>query len=262
MPDYLSHSNLSDMKVIIVDDEPTVRNAITSLLTENFPDIKIVSSVGTVEEGFNAISDLSPELLFLDVELPDGNGFDLLKRIPHVNFKVIFITGHQEYALDAIKVSALDYILKPFDTDELRAAVQKAKELINHDEQQLKLQTLNENLQNKKPLKRIILPTSEDLHIVSINDIIRAEADSNYTTFWLTGGKRIMVSRTIKEYDGMLSGSGMIRVHQSHLVNLSFIDKFVKRDGGYLELKDGSKIPVSSNLKNKVIQAIKDHLYE
>lgn len=262
MRDNLINFNLSYMKVIIVDDEPTVRNAIAALLTEHFPDIRILSSVGTVKEGFNAISNMAPELLFLDVELPDGNGFDLLKMISNIDFKVIFITGHQEYALDAIKVSALDYILKPFDTDELRAAVEKARKIINHDEQQLKLHTLNENLQNKRTLKRIILSTSDNLHIISINDIIRAEADSNYTTFWLSEGKRIMVSRTIKEYDGMLSGSGMIRVHQSHLVNLTFIEKFVKRDGGYLEMKDGSKIPVSANLKKQVLRAIKDHLYD
>ena len=250
------------MKGIIIDDEPTVRNAIKNLLTEQFPDIKIVSSVGSVSEGYNAILQHSPELIFLDVELPDGTGFDLLKKFPSVNFKVIFITGHQEYALDAIKVSALDYILKPFDTDELRCAIEKAREIINHNEQQLKLQTLNENLQGNKTLKRIILPTSDNLHIVQVNEIIRAEADSNYTTFWLTGNKKIMVSRTIKEYDSMLSGSGLIRVHQSHLVNINFIDKFVKRDGGYLQLKDGSKIPISPNLKKQVLQIIKDHLYE
>lgn len=250
------------MKVIIIDDEPTVRNAIKKLLSEQFPDIKILSSVGSVSEGFDAISQLTPELIFLDVELPDGTGFDLLKKFQSVDFKVIFITGHQEYALDAIKVSALDYILKPFDTDELRLGIEKAREAINHEEQQLKLQTLNENLQGNKTLKRIILPTSDNLHIVSVSEIIRAEADSNYTTFWLTENRRIMVSRTIKEYDGMLSGSGLIRVHQSHLVNINFIDKFVKRDGGYLQLKDGAKIPISPNLKKQVLQAIKEHLYE
>ncbi len=250
------------MKVIIVDDEPGVRNAIDNLLTQFFPDIRVIASVGNVDAAYEAVLQYDPELLFLDVELPDGNGFDLLKRIPHVNFKVIFITGHQEYALDAIKVSALDYILKPFDPGELRSSVEKAKELINHEEQQLKLHTLNENLLDKKTLKRIILPTSGNLNIVSVNDIIRAEADSNYTTFWLKEGKRIMVSRTIKEYEGMLATTSIIRVHQSHMANLNFVDRFVKRDGGYLELKDGKKIPVSPNLKKKVLKAIKDHLYE
>ena len=250
------------MNVIIVDDEIAVRKSITTLLRESYPEINITASAGTIVEGYEAIKQHRPDLLFLDVELPDGSGFDLLKKISPVNFKVIFITGHQEYALRAIKVSALDFILKPFETEELHRAVEKALEAINHDEEQLKLQVLNENLQNKKILKRIILYTSDHLHLVSVSDIIRAEADSNYTRFWLSGGKRIMVSRTIKNFDELLSGSGLIRVHQSHLVNIKYIDKFVKRDGGYLQLKDSTSIPVSHNLKKQVLKAISDFLYE
>jgi two-component system LytT family response regulator len=250
------------MNVIVVDDEVSVRNAITKLLAEQFPDLEVISTAGTLKSAYEAIMKHAPDLLFLDVELPDGNGFELLKMISAVNFKVIFITGHQEYALDAIKVSALDYILKPFDQDELRIAVEKAREIINHDEQNIKLQALSENLRSKRTLKRIILPTADNLYLVSVEDIIRAEADSNYTVFWLTEGRKIMVSRTIKEYDEMLSGSGMIRVHQSHLVNVPFIDRFVKRDGGYLKLKDGTTVPVSPNLKKKVLQSIKDNQYE
>jgi two-component system LytT family response regulator len=215
-----------------------------------------------VAEGIEAIGTQSPDLLFLDVELPDGLGFDLLKKIDTVNFKVVFITGHQEYALDAIKVSALDYILKPFDADELCRAVDKARAVINHEEEQLKFLALSENLQNKKVLKRIILPTADHLHIVSISEIIRAQADSNYTLFVLSKGRQIMVSRTIKEFDSLLSGSGMIRVHQSHLVNVIYIDKFVRHDGGYLQLKDRTKIPVSHNLRKQVLRAIEESLYE
>ncbi len=250
------------MNVTVVDDESSVRNAIIKLLSDEFPDVKVISSAGTLKSAYEAIMRQAPDLLFLDVELPDGNGFKLLKMISPVNFKVIFITGHQEYALDAIKVSALDYILKPFDNDELRIAVEKAREIINHDEQNLKLQALSENLRSKRILKRIILPTADNLHLVSVEDIVRAEADSNYTIFRLTEGRKIMVSRTIKEYDEMLSQSGMIRVHQSHLVNVLFIDRFVKRDGGYLQLKDGTTVPVYPLLKKKVLQAIKDNLYE
>jgi two-component system LytT family response regulator len=250
------------MNVVIVDDEATVRNTISTLLSENFPDIRIMASAGSIEKGCEAVIKHNPELLFLDIELPDGNGFDLLRKFPSASFKIIFITGHQEYALDAIKVSALDYILKPIDTDELRRAVEKAREVISSSEQQLKLQALNENLQSKKVLKRIILHTSDHLQLVSISNIVRAEADSNYTTFSFSDGKHIMVSRTIKEFDTLLSGSGMIRVHQSHLVNINYIDRFVKKDGGYLLLKEGTKIPVSPNLKKQVLQALTDHLYE
>jgi len=250
------------MKAIIVDDEPAVRNTISTLLREGFPEITVCAQAGLVGEGYAAVMEHQPDLLFLDVELPDGLGFDLLKKVSPVHFRTIFITGHQEYALDAIKVSALDYILKPIDLDELALAINKAREIINHEEEQLKLQALGENLQGKKILKRIILRTSDALQLISVSDIIRAEADSNYTHFHLSGGKHIMVSRTIKEYEAMLSGSGLIRVHQSHLVNLNHIDKFFKHDGGYLKLKDGSTVPVSLNLKQKVLQAITDHLYE
>jgi two-component system LytT family response regulator len=250
------------MNAVIIDDEAAVRNTISTLLSENFPDIRIMTSAGTIEKGYEAVIKYNPDLLFLDIELPDGNGFDLLRKFPLVSFKIIFITGHQEYALDAIKVSALDYILKPIDTDELRRAVEKAREVINQSEQQLKLQALNENLQSNKVLKRIILHTSDHLQLVSVSDIIRAEADSNYTSFCLSDRRRILVSRTIKEFESLLSGSGLIRVHQSHLVNINYIDRFVKKDGGYLLLKDSTKIPVSPNLKKKVLQAITDSLYE
>ncbi len=249
------------MKIIIVDDEAAVRNSISAILKDNYPGIDIVSSVGSVQEGYVSILEHHPDLLFLDVELPDGTGFDLLNKLPSIDFKVIFITAHQEYALDAIKLSALDFVLKPFDTDDLCKAVDKANRLINNEEEQVKLQALKENLENRRVLKRIVLHTSENLHLVAIPDIIRAEADSNYTRFILSDGSRIMVSRTIKEFDTLLTGSGMIRVHQSHLVNIVWVDRFVKRDGGYLLLKDKSKIPVSQNLKKQVIQAINDSLY-
>lgn len=250
------------MKAVIVDDEAPVRNTIATLLRESFSEITVCAMTGSIAEGYEAVMRHQPDLLLLDVELPDGLGFDLLKRLSPVRFRTIFITGHQEYALDAIKVSALDYILKPIDLEELATAITKAREIFNHDEEQLKLLALSENLAGKKVLKRIILRTAEALQLISVSDIIRAEADSNYTHFHLSGGKNVIVSRTLKEYDAMLSGSGIIRVHQSHMVNLNYIDKYIRKDGGYLLLKNGLSIPVSPNLREKVLQAITDHLYE
>lgn len=250
------------MKAVIIDDEAPVRNTITALLKKSFPDITISAAAGSVAEGIAVVTEHQPDILFLDIELPDGIGFDLLRQVGPVRFRTIFVTGHQEYALDAIKVSALDYILKPVDEDELRVAILKAREIINHEEEQLKLLALGENLQGKKVLKRIILRTAEALQLVAIDDIIRAEAESNYTHFYITGGKHIMVSRTIKEYEALLIGTGLIRVHQSHIVNLNYIDKFYKHDGGYLQLKDGTTIPVSPVLKQKVLQALNEHLYD
>jgi two-component system LytT family response regulator len=250
------------MDVVIIDDEVKVRNTIRTLVEEHFPGIRIMASVGSISEGFDAIVKYKPDLLFLDIELPDGTGFDLLKRFPQLTFKIIFVTGHQEYALDAIRVSALGYMLKPVDPDDLIRAVEKAGEIISHEEQMLKFQALAENMQGRKVLKRIILHTSDHLQLVSVHDIVRAEADSNYTTFYLSGSKHILVSRTMKEFESLLSGSGFIRVHQSHLVNIDHIDRFVRKDGGYLLLKDGVKIPVSPNLKKQVLHTLTEHLYE
>jgi two-component system LytT family response regulator len=250
------------MNTVIIDDEIAVRNTIKALLNERFPDITIMASVGTVKEGHEAILKNKPDVVFLDIELPDGTGFALLRMFPQIPFRIIFVTGHNEYAIDAIKVSALYYVLKPIDTDEFCRAVEKAQEVISQNDLKLKLVALSENLQSRKALKRIILHTSDHLQLVSVSDIIRAEADSNYTQFFLSGSRKIMVSRTIKEFEALLSSSGLIRVHQSHLVNINYIDRFVKRDGGYLQLKDGTKIPVSPNLKKLVLQTIHDHLYE
>lgn len=249
------------MKVIIVDDEISIRNSIKSILDNKHPDIEIIDSVANVSDGYNAVLRNKPDLLFLDVEMPDGTGFDLMEKLIPVDFKVVFITGHQEYALRAIKMSALDFILKPFGEEDIDNSVLKAREAINRDEEYIKFQTLKENLEGNRVLKRIVLPTSDNLHLVSISDIVRAEADSNYTRFIISDGQKIMVSRTIKEFDNLLSGSGMIRVHQSHLVNIIFVDKYIKRDGGCLQLKDGTKIPVSQNLRKKVIAAINDSVY-
>ncbi len=249
------------MKIIIVDDEAGSRNTISAVLVENFPGIEIAALAANIDQAYDEILAHQPDLVFLDVEMPGGTGFDLLEKLPSIDFKVIFITAHEEYALGAIKVSALDFVLKPVDSDELCKAVNKALKLINLSGEQLKLKALKENLEDRKVLRRIVLPTSDNLHIVAIEDIIRAEADSNYTHFFLSGGKTVMVSRTIKEFDKLLSASGMIRVHQSHLVNIAWVSSFVKRDGGYLEMKDKSKIPVSHNLRKKALQKINNSLY-
>ncbi len=193
--------------------------------------------------------------------MPDGSGFDLINKLIPVDFKVVFITGHQEYALKAIKMSALDFILKPFSEEDICNAVSKARDAINRDQEHAKFQVLKENMEGRKILKRFVLPTADNIHLVSVSDIIRAEASSNYTVFLKSDGQKIMVSRTIKEFDTLLSGSGMIRVHQSHLVNIAYIDKYVKRDGGYLVLKDGTKIPVSQNLRKQVLSAINNSVY-
>ncbi|MBN2612365.1 MAG: response regulator transcription factor [Bacteroidales bacterium] len=244
------------LKAVIVDDDPKVVGVISSLIGQGHPEVEIVATAGDIVSGLNAIAVSGPDIVFLDINLPDGTGFDLLKKLDEITFKIIFVTAYEAYALQAIKVCALDYLLKPVDPDELSNAVKKAGEIIRKEDEQLKVNALLENFDEKKTLKRIVLHTSDCLHYVNISEIIRCEADNNYTTFYLTNGKKILVSKTLKEYAELLKNSGFIRVHQSHLVNTVFIEKYIKTEGGYLQLKDHTNIPVSLNRKQEVLNIL------
>ena len=244
------------MKAIIIDDETRVINTLTSQINSIASDISIVATAQDIESGYKAIIKYHPDILFLDVQLPDGTGFDLLKKLHTITFKLIFITAHEEYAIKAIKCSALDYLLKPVDTEELYLAINKAKTLIREEEEKLKIKTLIDNFENKQSLQHIVLHTAECLHIVKIENIIRCEADNNYTFFHLTDKKRILVSKTIKEFSELLKASGFLRVHQSHLINLNYVDKYIKSEGGYILMKDQSSVPISLSNKQQVLRAL------
>ena len=244
------------MNVVIIDDDSRIVSIISNLISSYFTDIKMVATAADIAGGYQVIMDNSPDLLFLDIDLPDGTGFDLLKKIPDINFKIIFVTAYEEYAIQAIKVSALDYLLKPIDTEELVKAVNKARELINHEEEQLKINSLINNIEGEKVLKRLALNTAECLHFVNIDEIIRCEADNNYTFFYLTGNRKILVSKTIKEYSDLLQKAGFLRVHQSHLINTAFLDRYVKSDGGYLQMKDMSSVPISLQRKHEILKKL------
>ena len=244
------------MKAIIIDDEPRVINIITNLIKSGAPDVAVIATATDIRTAYEAITTLSPDIVFLDIQLPDGTGFDLLKKIHSLSFKLIFVTAHGEYAIKAIKCSAIDYLLKPIDPDEFYLAVNKARSLVKEEEEKLKVNALIDNLENKKSIQHIVLHTAECLHIVKIEDIIRCEADNNYTFFHLTGNKRILVSKTIKEYAELLKASGFIRVHQSHLINLAFVDRYMKSEGGYILMKDQSSVPISLSHKRLVLKTL------
>ena len=237
------------MKVVIIDDENKIINTITKLIETSFIDISIVASSNDIRSGYHQIIKHQPDILILDINLPDGTGFDLLKRFSHPRFKLIFVTAYEEYAIKAFKFSAIDYILKPIDANELNLAISKARDLKIIEEQQLKVKALMENVNEDKTLKKIVLRTSESLHLVKVEDIIRCEADSNYTFFYLIDGRKILISKTIKEYTELLKNSGFVRVHQSHLINTSYIDRYDKTSGRGLVMKDDSNIPVSKDRK-------------
>lgn len=237
------------MKALIIDDEKRTRQMIAKMVESMELGIECYPIGESVQSGLKAIEEIHPDLVFLDIQMPDGTGFDLLNSLEERNFEVIFITAFEEYAVKAIKFSALDYILKPVDADELETAVKKAVHTVNKNLSNLQLNALNQNIQNKDK-KRLVLKTHDSVHVVDLDNIIRCESDRNYTSFYLNEGKTILVSRTLKEYETILVEYQFFRVQQSHLINLKYIDRYDKKDGGSVVMKDGSEVPLSPAKKD------------
>lgn len=236
------------IRAIIIDDEQDSRNTIRNILENYCENIDVVGEASDVESGLEVISRKNPDVVFLDIQMPDGTGFDLLEELPKVNFQIIFITAYDQYALKAIKFSALDYILKPVDPQQLVDAVKKIrKDSTSHSDITKKINTL---LRNKNGFERITLPTLEGYKFVNLKDIIRCVADSNYTQFYLSSGENILVTRTLKEYEETLSELDFVRVHQSHLVNTRYVDRYIKGDGGTVVMVDGAEVEVSRRRKD------------
>lgn len=240
------------LRTLIIDDEKNNRNKIRELLETHFPNVQIVGEADGVKTGLESIVNHSPELVLLDIQLTDGDAFDLLNLLGQVTFKIIFITAYEEYALKAIKFSALDYLLKPVLLDDLKVAIAKAEAQIQK-ELNLQLVELSYNLKNSQN-KRIVLKTIDKLHFIPVREIMRCEADKNYTTFFLKDSKKIVVSGAIKDYEDILSEQGFYRLHKSHIVNLSYIKSYEKADGGTVILSDGSHVPVAMRKKNQLIE--------
>lgn len=242
------------IRAIIVDDVAQARETLKADLKDYCPEIEIIGEAEGVVSGAKIIKTEKPEVVFLDIQMQDGSGFDLLEILPSVDFNIIFTTASDEFAIKAFKFSAIDYLLKPIDPDELMAAVQKLKSTDHQSQESLAL--LKEQISDSKPLKRLALNTLEKIHIASIEDIVRLESNVNYTMFHFKDGTRLLVTKTLKEFDGMLSDHGFIRVHQSHLINVEYLKEFVKTDGGYLVMTDKSEVPVSTRKKNTVMEMI------
>jgi two-component system, LytTR family, response regulator len=243
------------LSIIIIDDEPKARETIINILKYSNIDLKIAGEADSIASGFGIITQNKPDLILLDINLPDGNGFDLLNRFEKISFGVIFITAYEEYAIKAIKFSALDYILKPFKAAELIQAVEKAAEKILGGKYNLQYKALLSNLDK---IRKIVLRTAESMHVVNVQDIIRLEADCNYTRFFLANGERLLVSKTMKEFDEMLEEAGFFRTHQSHLVNINHIQRYEKADGGYLVMDDHSTFPISSRKKDALFKIFEE----
>lgn len=232
------------MKAVIIDDEKRTRELIAKMIESFNLGIETFPVGENVESGLQAIEKIQPDFVFLDIQMPDGTGFDLLRKIKHKNFEVIFITAHEEFAIQAIKFSALDYILKPVDSEELKLCIERAIEARHQKKEDSQFEALNQNIQSNQK-RRLVLKTQESVHVVDLDKIIRCEADRNYTSFFLSEGKKILVSRTLKDYETLLTGHNFLRVQQSHLVNLDFVDRYDKGNGGSVVMKDGSEVPLS-----------------
>jgi two-component system LytT family response regulator len=241
---------------IIVDDEPYCCETLSMLIDRYCPDVKVLAICSSGTEALKAINAQQPQLVFLDIEMPHMNGFELLEKIPSVNFELIFTTSYDQYAIKAIRFSALDYLLKPVDREELQKAVQKVAQRQQHPlPQQLEI-LLQKLHQPVTPILKIAMPTMEGLQMVSVESIISCASDSNYTIILLKNKQKIVASRTMKEVEEMLEDHSFLRVHHSYIVNLNEVNKYVKGEGGYLLMSDGSTVDVSRSRKEMLLKKL------
>ncbi|WP_235298058.1 LytR/AlgR family response regulator transcription factor [Portibacter marinus] len=244
------------MKAIIIEDMPAAMELLKKDLKDHCPEVKIIGTAASVVEGAKLLREIQPDLVFLDIMLGDGTGFDLLQILPKVNFKLIFITASDEFAIRAFKYAAIDYLLKPVDQEELKKAVARAQDQLNFQSAE-SLKLLNETISKPEELpKRISLHTLEKIMVVEIKNIIHCKAEANNTIFYIKDRPKVFVTKTLKNYDKMLSPHGFVRVHQSHLINTAYIHAYIKKDGGYLKMKNGDEVAVSVRKKAEVMEML------
>ncbi|WP_297806392.1 LytTR family DNA-binding domain-containing protein [uncultured Polaribacter sp.] len=249
---------MKKLTAILVDDVPIALEMLENDIVNNHPKINIIGKAKSVVEAAKLLQKKQPDILFLDIMLGDGTGFDVLEIFPDLKSKIIFITASDAFAIKAFKFAAIDYILKPYSDEDLAFSIEKAQRQIQPDKQQLNILQEAAAAPNKTPSK-ISLHTSEKIIVVNIADIIRCKSDNNYTTFYFNDNSKILVSKTLKHYADMLKEVSFLRVHQTHLVNIKYIKEFIKSDGGYLILKDKSNIPVSVRKRNEVLATLKSY---
>ena len=248
------------LRAIVIDDVDSIRTKNIDLIKTHCPNIAIIGQANSVKSGVSLIKQIVPDLVFLDVEMPDGTGFDLLQMLNPIQFKVIFITGYEDFAIRAFRFSAIDYLLKPLDPVELVEAVNKAEESMHKEVLELKLNTLFSNLERPKNLQKLVLKTAEKIYSVNIQDIINCESDKNYTTFYFINAPKLVVSTTLKEYETLLKPFNFFRAHQSHLINMLYFDHFIKTDGGNtIVMKNKNKIPLATRKKEEFLTLIGLH---
>lgn len=246
------------VKAVIIDDEKKSRQALTGLLERYCHNVIILGEAEGVQSGIEMIKSTSPDVIFLDIQMQDGSGFRLLQSFEKIDFEIVFTTAFDQYAIKAIRFSALDYLLKPIVPQELMEAVRKVEDIKMARQQNIQenINVLLENIQNPVESRKIILSTAEKIHVVDVDNIIRCESDNYYTKFFFMDGSRLLISKTLKESESLLRGHQFIRSHKSHLVNTKYIRGFVKSDGGYILMSDNSKVPVSRRRKELIMETL------
>jgi two-component system LytT family response regulator len=245
------------MKTIIIEDEEQSVSALLADPNKYCPELDIIGTTGSVEEGIELINKVNPELVFLDIQLSDGLGFDILEAHKNGNFKIIFTTAYSQYAIKAIKFSALDYLLKPIDAGELKVSVKKALET-NKETNQSQIENFIKNQNLLNPNKRIALQTSQGVFLHELQTIIRCTSEGNYTSIHFTNGKRLLIAKSLKEYEDILSSFGFERIHHSHIINCNHLVSYHNKDGGYVVLSDNTSLPVSSRKKSQLLKMLEN----
>jgi len=247
------------MKTFIVDDEERNISVLRDMIGAQCPELDILGTAGSIAESLNLIPALKPDLVFLDVELTDGMSFDILTKLEKRDFEIIFITAFNHYAVKAFRFAAIDYLLKPLNSVDLKDAVLKAVEKRNQNNLQQRIDILLKNLLTPPPhLKHIALPTLEGLNFIDINDILKIEADGSYSVFYLKGNGKIMVSKSIKDYEDLLESDNFFRIHHSFIINLLEVKKYVKGSGGYVIMSDNSHVDVSIRKKEEFLKRVRN----
>lgn len=244
------------LTAIIIDDEENGRIALKQKLKDYCPTVKVIAEAENGLEGMEMIQQFQPQLVFLDIEMPGMDGFEMLINIPDKKFHLVFTTAYDQYAIKAIKYAAFDYLLKPIDIDELKETIERLEYAPVPDVTIKKLETLEQNLLTKPFLNKIAVPTQEGLLFFDINHILRLEAQSNYTLIYFDDQPKMMASRTLKEFEEILPADTFFRIHNSHIINLLFIKKYIRGDGGQVEMKNGDHILVSRRKKDEFLKII------
>jgi two-component system, LytTR family, response regulator len=245
------------LKAIVIDNEDNIRLGIVQRLKKHCPNIYQVYEANGVETGIKAIQNIQPDIVFLDVEMEDGTGFDLMKRLGGFKFQLIFITAYDKYAVNAFKFSAIDFLLKPIDLDDLIASVNKADKHLKSSSMEMQFQILQESLSSiKDSEKKIVLKDSESIYFVRVSDILYCKAEGPYTEFFLIGQQKITISKTLKDYEDLLEQYGFVRTHRSYLINVKKITRFDKADGGSLVMENNHLVPVSVRKKEEIMEML------